>query len=124
MSDKTDMSDRRTEARLLCSDLMRVDWRDTSGRAGTETMNLEDISPLGACFQSENRLPEGTHVSISYDGGVLTGIVEYCIFREIGFFLGIKFTEGCTWPADRFSPKHLFDPRTLVERAAQEPSDE
>src|SRR5690349_7956129 len=113
------MSEKRTETRLLCADLVEVEWRDRLGRCKTEVMNLEDISLSGACLQSENQVIKGTQLRIRYGNGALPGVIRYCIYREIGYFLGVEFTEGCKWPSNQFRPKHLLDPRKLVERAVR-----
>jgi len=111
------MSEKRTEPRLLCADLVRVKWRDNQGRRKAEIMNLEDISLSGACIQSESRVLKGTTVSFHYGNGTLPGIVRYCVYRDFGYFLGVEFTEGCQWPSNEFRPKHLFDPKTMLDRA-------
>jgi hypothetical protein len=45
------------------------------------------------------------------------GIVKYCVFREIGYFLGVEFEAGTRWSQRHFRPQHLLDPRRLVTRA-------
>ena len=79
-------------------------------------MNLEDISLSGACVQVDVPIPLGTPVSISYGKGDLVGFVKYCVFREIGYFLGIEFNAGSRWSQREFKPQHLLDPRRLVLR--------
>lgn len=64
----------------------------------------------------EVAIPLQTVVSISYATGVLTGIVRYCVYREIGYFLGIQFEDGVRWSQRSFRPMHLFDPRRLITR--------
>jgi hypothetical protein len=110
------MTDRRIEQRLLCADLVRVQWRDRLGLSQAEVMNLEDISLSGACLQCESHILKGTPVSMNYGNGNLEGKVKYCIYREGGYFLGIEFSEGCKWPTDEFRPKHLLNPETLLEK--------
>ena len=110
------MDDKRLEPRMLCADLVEVDWRNKSGLLLTTVMNLEDISLSGACIQSEVQVHRGTRLSIRWGNGVLPGIVRYCVYCEIGYFLGVEFTDGCKWPTNEFRPKHLLDPRQLVGR--------
>jgi hypothetical protein len=112
------MTDRRTIKRLLCADLVDVCWRDAEGRNKTEVMVLEDISLSGVCLQSERPHAQGTEVVIRYGEGTLPGVIRYCVYQEIGYFLGVEFTSECRWPSDRFRPKHLLDPETLLRRAA------
>ena len=112
------MMDRRIEPRLLCADLVDVQWKDQTGRVRRSVANLEDISLSGACLQVERPVPLGTPYRITYPKGVLSGKVKYCVFREIGYFLGIEFEAGSRWSRNDFRPQHLLDPRRLVNRAA------
>jgi len=102
---------------MLCADLVDVRWRDKSGRTRRAVANLEDISLSGACIQLDAQIPATTTVQISYPKGQFSGVVRYCMFKEIGFFVGIQFEPGCKWSKNSFKPMHLLDPRTLVKRA-------
>jgi hypothetical protein len=113
---QVDMMDRRIEPRMLCADLVDVQWRDQSGRTRRGVANLEDISLSGACLQVDRPVPLGTGFRISYPNGELMGTVKYCVFREIGYFLGIEFEPGSRWSQRHFRPQHLLDPRRLVGR--------
>jgi hypothetical protein len=110
------MLDRRIELRMLCADLVDVQWKDPSGRTRRGVANLEDISLSGACLQVDRPVPLGTGFRISYPNGELVGKVKYCVFREIGYFLGIEFEPGSRWSQRHFRPQHLLDPRRLVSR--------
>lgn len=44
------------------------------------------------------------------------GHVRYCVFREIGYFLGVEFDNGSRWSQKQYKPQHLLDPRRLVLR--------
>ena len=109
--------DRRVEPRLLCADLVDVQWKDQAGRTRRSVANLEDISLSGACLQVEQPVALGTKYKINYPKGILNGKVKYCVFREIGYFLGIEFNDGCRWSQRSFRPQHLLDPRRLVTRS-------
>ncbi len=111
------MMDRRIEPRMLCADLVDVIWKDPTGRTRRGVANLEDISLSGACLQVERPVPLGTPSRMSYPNGELMGTVKYCVFREIGYFLGIEFEPGTRWSQRHFRPQHLLDPRRLVNRA-------
>ncbi len=111
------MLDRRVETRLLCADLVDVQWKDPSGRLRRSVANLEDISLSGACLQVDRPVPLGTNFRITYPNGKLNGKVKYCVFREIGYFLGIEFEPGSQWSQRSYRPQHLLDPRRLVTRA-------
>ncbi|GAB4356613.1 MAG: hypothetical protein OHK0021_00960 [Bryobacter sp.] len=117
------MQDRRENPRMMCADLVKVEWRDRDGLAQSTVANLEDISASGACLQLEEDVPPQTVVHISYDEGTFSGKVRYCIFRDIGYFLGIEFEPGHRWDAGKFRPLHMLDPRRLQQPAEEkEPS--
>lgn len=101
---------------MLCADLVDVRWKDKNGRVRRTVANLEDISLSGACVQVDNPIPLQTTLQISYPKGELQGRVCYCIYREIGYFLGIEFEPGFRWSQRSFRPQHLLDPRRLVSR--------
>lgn len=110
------MKERRSEPRLLCADLVEIEWKDSNARKRRVVANLEDISLSGACLQVDASIPMQASVRIRYSGGDLVGIVRYCVYREIGYYLGVEFTEGCKWNERAFKPQHLFDPRRLTPR--------
>lgn len=118
------MYNRRAETRLLCADLVDVQWKDKGGRTRRTVANLEDISISGACIQVDAPVPLQTIVKISFPKGELQGRVRYCVFREIGYFLGIEFEPGYRWSLRLFRPQHLLDPRRLVSRAASRAAQE
>ena len=113
------MNERRTDNRLLCAELVEVVWQDGSGHKRQRVANLEDISLSGLCVQVEKEIPPGTEIRMSYGDGELVGIVRYCVFRDIGYFLGIQLEPGCRWSSQHFKPRHLLDPQDLVDRAVQ-----
>jgi hypothetical protein len=101
---------------MLCADLVDVKWKDKSGKRRSGVANLEDISLSGACLQMDAPIPLQTSLLITYPNGELQGRVRYCVYREIGYFLGVQFEPGMRWSRRQFKPLHLFDPRRLVER--------
>ena len=101
---------------MLCADLVDVKWKDQTGRTRRGVANLEDISLSGACLQVDRPVVLGTTLLIGYPSGELTGKVKYCVFREIGYFLGVEFEPGSRWSQRHFRPQHLLDPRRLVHR--------
>jgi len=111
------MLDRRYEPRLLCADMVEVCWKDKGGRNKKSVANLEDISLTGACLQVEAPIPLETSIRITHAKAELAGIVKYCVFRDIGYFLGIEFEPGSRWSQKQFKPQHLLDPRRLVMRS-------
>ena len=67
------MMDRRIEPRMLCADLVDIQWRDQNNRNRRGVANLEDISLSGACIQVERPVPLGSAIRITYPSGELTG---------------------------------------------------
>ena len=118
------MMDKRFEPRMLCADLVDIRWKDQAGRTRHIVANLEDISLSGACLQVERPVPLGTIMLISYPNGELKGKVKYCVFREIGYFLGIEFESGQRWTKQSYRPQHMLDPRRLITRTLNRFEDE
>jgi hypothetical protein len=114
------MRDRRSETRLLCADLVEVQWRTKNGRKHSIVANLEDISSSGACLQLDEPVPVYSIVKITYPTGNFEGTVRYCVYREIGYFVGIQFEPGYRWSQKEFEPQHLLDPRVLDTDPAEE----
>lgn len=113
------MNERRVDTRLLCAELVELYWKDKSARQHRRVANLEDISLSGACLQSETPILRGTALTMRYGNGELVGTVRYCLFRDLGYFIGIEFAPGCKWSSKHFRPRHLLDPRRLVEQSAR-----
>ena len=107
---------------MLCADMVSIQWKDKSGRDKEMVANLEDISFSGACLQLDLPIPVHTLIKISYRKenmekkmlGRLEGVVHYCVYREIGYFVGVRFGEGFRWSQKDFKPLHLVDPRRLA----------
>lgn len=108
------MNERRLDHRLLCADLVDLEWTDKNGDSQRGTALLEDISPLGLCLQMETPLPECSVVLLNLDGITTRAMVRYCKWREIGYFVGVTFAPGDRWSYERFRPRHLTDPLNLA----------
>jgi len=113
------MAERRIEPRLMCADLVEVEWRDELDRPQRSVANLEDISPMGACLQLEIEIPLRTVIRMTVMKSQYVGEIRYCVFREFGYFLGVQFEPGVKWSSRSFKPLHLFDPRRLLENHPQ-----
>lgn len=115
--------ERRSELRLLCADMIEVRWIDRWGHTRQTAALLEDISASGACIQFEVAIPLGSQVRILCAKGALEGTVRYCVYREIGYFVGVQFAEGSRWSREDFEPQHLLDLRQLIAEAEKDHSD-
>jgi hypothetical protein len=107
----------RSETRMLCADLVEIRWKDESGKIQKATALLEDISPSGACVQLETAIAVGTVVQIRHPKGLLVGRVKYCVYRDIGYFIGMQFNPNSKWSKREFAPQHLLDVNRLLGRA-------
>ena len=104
---------------MLCADMVEVRWKEPSGRKSKATALLEDISPSGMCLQFEIPIPIGTRVEVHCPGEVLAGSARYCIYREIGYFVGLELEPSSHWSRQHFEPQHLLDLEDLVMRTVR-----
>lgn len=111
------MQERRSEVRMLCADMVKVSWKDALGKRRRTIGLLEDISPSGACLQMENAVPPGTEIRWTCPKQDFSGHVRYCVYREIGYFVGVEFEEDSRWSKSTYKPQHLLDLRQLVSKA-------
>lgn len=119
------MAERRSEPRILCADLVEVCWKDSEGKRHKASALLEDISVSGACLQTETPLPVGVTVrwcvSPSRKGHrpkrEFRGMVRYCEYREIGYFVGVELDSASKWSKKMYTPQHLLDLKHLMARA-------
>ena len=118
-SDMRSMKERRVDTRLLCAELVEMIWEDQLGRPRRRVANLEDISSCGACLQLESPVVCGTPISMRYANGLFAGTVRYCVYQDMGYFLGIQFESGSRWSPNHFQPGHLVDLQQLAEAAAR-----
>jgi len=45
-----------------------------------------------------------------------TGRVRYCVYREIGYFVGVEFEPESRWSKETYQPQHLLDLQRLMKR--------
>jgi hypothetical protein len=102
--------------RMLCADIVEVNWRDEAGKARQATGLLEDICPSGACLQLETAVPVGAQIRWQSPEQVFTGRVRHCLFQEIGYFVGVEFNAASKWSKEEYEPQHLLDLGRLVGR--------
>lgn len=108
------MDDRRSEARMLCADMIEVWWKDSAGKTGRSMALLEDISPSGACLQLEAAIPLASEIRWRSPKQQFEGHVRYCVYREIGYFVGVEFATASRWSSKRYRPQHLLDLQKLA----------
>jgi hypothetical protein len=110
------MQERRTEVRMLCADMVEVCWKDQAGRARKATGLLEDISASGACLQMETAVPPEAEIHWESPQQAFDGHVRYCVYQEIGYFVGVEFEPESRWSKEKYQPQHLLDLQRLMER--------
>jgi len=110
------MTERRSEVRMLCADMVELSWKDCGGKDWRTVALLEDISASGACFQLEAAIPLEVEVHWHSPKREYAGWVRYCVYREIGYFAGIEFHQSSRWSRKEFKPQHLLDLKRLLAR--------
>lgn len=69
-------------------------------------MGLEDISPSGACVQRHDPVIKGAQIRIQHDDWKVEGDVRYCVYREIGYYIGVHLDENSKWSEEMFSARN------------------
>jgi hypothetical protein len=117
------MQERRTEARLLCADLVLVVWQDHLGKFRRAFGLLEDISKSGACLKLESSVPPGTAIQLTTPSRDFSAHVRHCVYREIGYLVGVEFNPASKWSDQSYSPPHLLDLEKLQKSMAKRTED-
>ena len=99
---------------MLCADVVEVSWIDSKGEVQKLNALLEDISPSGACLQFEAAIPLGTHLVWGNGKQEYSGDIRYCVYREIGYFVGVQFDPCSKWSKKAYKPQHLLDLERLM----------
>lgn len=102
---------------MLCADVLETCWTGPDGQTHRASALLEDISASGACLQFETPVPTGVSLRWSSRNCDFAGEVRYCVFREIGYFVGVEFEPSSKWSRSDYRPLHLLDLQQLVENA-------
>jgi len=78
---------------------------------------LEDIAGPGGCVQTEEPIALGSAIILTIGGAKFSGHVCYCVYRDYGYFVGLRFSEDKVWTVDQVVPQHLTNLETLMRRA-------
>jgi hypothetical protein len=103
-------TNRRTEQRLLCSDLVKVRWIDRHGARREEIVVLEGYSASGANLFMGVPIGEGTPVTLWGGGEELRATVRHCTPGPNGYLAGVHFGER----PRSYVPEHLLDLSRLI----------
>ena len=102
---------------MLCADVVETCWTDRDGETQRASALLEDISPSGACLQLEMAVPLGVSLRWGAPRQEFIGEVRYCVYREIGYFVGVEFDAQSKWSKKSYKPQHLLDLQRLMTAA-------
>lgn len=100
--------DRRSAERWWCSHLVTITGPAAS--AAAQTVNMENISPGGACIAAEMPFDTGDRLHLQTSGFETVVTVAYCNVREHDFAVGLAFEDGFRWSPDIWKPDHLLRP--------------
>ena len=98
----------------MCAEPARVNWVVGHQRFETGDALLEDISTAGACVQMDEAIPVGSSIRVAFRGEWFDGKVRYCIAREFGYFIGVKFAVETPWSREKALPAHLINPEAIT----------
>jgi hypothetical protein len=57
----------------------------------------------GACLQMETAVPLEAEIHWESPQQAFTGRVRYCVYREIGYFVGVEFEPESRWSKETYS---------------------
>jgi len=77
---------------MLCADMVGSGGKTGPAEYGRRPAS-GDISASGACLQLETPC-RWRRRSIGISQQVFAGRVRYCVYREIGYFIGVEFRTG------------------------------
>ena len=109
------MQERRTEVRMLCADMVEVCWKDQAGRKKTRHGTFGGYLRLRARASRWKRpFRWGRRFGGRSPDHEFTGNVRYCVYREIGYFVGVEFGADSRWSKKAYRPQHLLDLKKLM----------
>jgi hypothetical protein len=100
---------------MMCADVVQASWTGPDYEVQQADALLEDISPSGACLQFETAIPLGVTMRVVCPKQEFVGEVRYCVYREVGYFVGLEFESHSHWSRKAYKPRHLLDLHQLVE---------
>jgi uncharacterized protein YfaT (DUF1175 family) len=69
-------------------------------------------------LQLETAVPVNDVIRWSWPKRDFAGVVRYCAYREIGYFVGVHFDPACRWSKAHYRAQHLLDLEQLITRRA------
>jgi len=102
-----------SKARYLCSELVKVEWRDKAGAYHTHAI-LEEIWAEGASVQTLHPIRTGARVWIVARRAMLLGILTECRPAEDGHFSQISFDAESRWSQRKYKPEHMVSTHAVL----------
>jgi hypothetical protein len=100
---------------VLCSEILDLHWQSRVGRKHELKVNLEEIWPSGALFQTEGRIPLNASLWFAGGGCEFRGqVIARTFLKGLGYFIEMQFQPGCKWSQRKYRPKHCFNPLVLL----------
>jgi hypothetical protein len=121
------MTEKRSEPRYMCSELVNILIRHEDHAVEQATANLEDISPSGACVQLDEAVRLGADIEIVCSTCRFKGKVRNCRYAGNWYDVGIAFDKPGAWDAKRYEPAHLLPIETglaYVDAQADAPEED
>jgi hypothetical protein len=113
--DKTRMSRKHGELRMLCSEMVTLHWQPKSGASRKLTANLEQIWTWGACLQTDTRISRLSRLWFVCGDYEFRGrVVALGFLKDLGYFLDVRFDRGCRWSELKHRPQHFLNPLVLL----------
>lgn len=101
--------------RVWCSEIVSLRLETRSRRPRTLTVNLEEIWPSGALFQTEGPIAPQTQLRFTCGSCQFRGkVISQTLAKGLGYFVEIRFHPGCRWSARQYRPRHLLNPLVLL----------
>src|ERR1044071_9709809 len=97
MTPRQNSTERRSDPRLWCAELVSVQFKDSRGRKRKVVANLEDISTSGAGVQLSRPIPANTRVTVQSTSRVYRAVTAWCRRQPDGYHAGLKFTKESKW---------------------------
>jgi len=103
-----DVKQRRSEDRYLCADAIKMVWTPEQGFPRTDLVILGNISPSGACLETEEPISVNTVVELEFGIDRCQAVVKHCEYDKVNYMLGVQFKAGYHWSSDQWEPKYLI----------------
>jgi len=100
---------------MFCSEILNLRLQPKAGRERTLKVNLEEIWPSGALFQTDARISPQTEFSFMGGGYEFRGhVIARKLVRGLGYFVEMRFDPSYNWSEKKYRPQHFFNPLVLL----------